>query len=81
MLCDCVHSRKYIRRDTGDTSKLRNADTLFDELDNILSVSCLKPPLIKDITRIFYSVHSGHTDGILPHIRGGGDRHAFADCL
>ena len=45
-LCTCIAYRKYIRRDTGDTSKLRNADTLFDELDNILSVSCLRPPLI-----------------------------------
>ena len=39
--CIASVSRKYIRRDTGDTSKLRNADTLFDDIDNILSVSCL----------------------------------------
>ena len=32
-------ARKYVLRDTGDTTRLKNADTLFDSIDNILSVS------------------------------------------
>ena len=34
-----IIARKYVLRDTGDTTRLKNADTLFDSIDNILSVS------------------------------------------
>ena len=34
--------RKYVLRDTGDTTRLKNADTLFDGIDTILSVSQMR---------------------------------------
>ena len=35
-------ARKYVLRDTGDTTRLKNADTLFDGIDTILSVSQMR---------------------------------------
>ena len=35
-------ARKYVLRDTGDTTRLKNADTLFDSIDTILSVSQMR---------------------------------------
>ena len=35
-------ARKYVLRDTGDTTRLKNADTLFDSIDTILSVSHMR---------------------------------------
>ena len=37
-----IIARKYVLRDTGDTSRLKNADTLFDGIDTILSVSQMR---------------------------------------
>ena len=37
-----IIARKYVLRDTGDTTRLKNADTLFDSIDTILSVSQMR---------------------------------------
>ena len=39
LVISVIIARKYVLRDTGDTTRLKNADTLFDSIDTILSVS------------------------------------------
>ena len=42
LVISVIIARKYVLRDTGDTTRLKNADTLFDSIDTILSVSQMK---------------------------------------
>ena len=39
LVISVIIARKYVLRDTGDSTRLKNADTLFDGIDTILSVS------------------------------------------
>ena len=42
LVISVIIARKYVLRDTGDTTRLKNADTLFDGIDTILSVSQMR---------------------------------------
>ena len=42
LVISVIIARKYVLRDTGDTTRLKNADTLFDSIDTILSVSQMR---------------------------------------
>ena len=73
-------ARKYVLRDTGDTTRLKNADTLFDSIDTILSVSQM---IMFNIIIIlhYYSVYSPDTPGVPADTGGGGHRHSSASGL
>ena len=62
-------ARKYVLRDTGDTTRLKNADTLFDSIDTILSVSQIIMFYIIIILH-YYSVNSPGPPGV-PADTGG----------
>ena len=70
-------ARKYVLRDTGDTTRLKNADTLFDSIDTILSVSKIIIFYIIIILH-YYSVDSPDTAGVSADTGGGGNRHTSA---
>ena len=73
-------ARKYVLRDTGDTTRLKNADTLFDSIDTILSVSQIIMFYI-NITFHYYSVDGPDPAGVPADTGGGGDRHSPAGGL
>ena len=72
-------ARKYVLRDTGDTTRLKNADTLFDSIDTILSVSQIIMFNINIISH--YSVNSPDPPGVPADTGGGGNRHSPAGGL
>ena len=73
-------ARKYVLRDTGDTTRLKNADTLFDSIDTILSVSQIIMFYIIIILH-YYSVDSPDSPGVPADSGGGGNRHSSAGGL
>ena len=73
-------ARKYVLRDTGDTTRLKNADTLFDSIDTILSVSQIIMCYINIILH-YYSVDSPDPAGVPADTGGGGNRHSSAGGL
>ena len=75
-----IIARKYVLRDTGDTTRLKNADTLFDSIDTILSVSQIIMFYIIIILH-YYSVDSPDPAGVPADTGGGGNRHSSAGGL
>ena len=75
-----IIARKYVLRDTGDTTRLKNADTLFDSIDTILSVSQIIMFYIIIILH-YYSVDSPDPPGVPADTGGGGNRHSPAGGL
>ena len=72
-------ARKYVLRDTGDTTRLKNADTLFDGIDTILSVRYTVHP--NNYYSDTISVDSPDPPGVPADTGGGGNRHSPAGGL
>ena len=80
LVISVIIARKYVLRDTGDTTRLKNADTLFDSIDTILSVSQM---IMFNIIIIlhYYSVYSPDPPVVPADTGGGGNRHSPAGGL
>ena len=81
-LCTVMIARKYVLRDTGDTTRLKNADTLFDSIDTILSVSQMRNNVLpNNYYSDTISVDSPDPPGVPADTGGGGNRHSPAGGL
>ena len=82
LVISVIIARKYVLRDTGDTTRLKNADTLFDGIDTILSVSQMRYNVLpNNYYSDTISVDSPDPPGVPADTGGGGNRHSSAGGL